>query len=116
VTYRLLDVAEWEHLAPEFTSRGVSLPDPRFSMIVGAIDDQGTLAGFVVCKMQMHCEPLVVYNPHCLRGLMRAADAEILDKLGPTDAYVFTSGYSADIAETWGAKELDEKIWVKRIK
>ena len=87
MTYRLLDVdAEWPLIAREFTSRDLPLPDPQFAMIVGAflpsLDGQPPeLAGFLVCQLQFHFEPLVLYSPHgphALRGLVHTLEAELL--------------------------------------
>jgi len=92
MTYRLLDVdTEWPLIEHEFISRGAVMPDPQFSMIVGAFeksatvvngvaDETETLQGFLVCQLQMHLEPLVLYNPHALAGLVHAAERELASR------------------------------------
>ena len=90
MTYRLLDVdTEWPLIESEFTARGVGLPDPRFAMIMGAFDDAETLQGFLVCQMQFHFEPLVLYSPYALRGLVHGLEKELKERIGGGRYYAF---------------------------
>ena len=99
MTYRLLDVdTEWPLIAHEFTSRDLPLPDPQFAMIVGAfrhphLGDPPELVGFLVCQLQFHFEPLVLYPPHgyALRGLVRTLESELLHRVPGARYFAFAA-------------------------
>ncbi len=81
LSYRLLNVdKEWPLVAHEFTDRGMPMPNPKFAMIMGAFEmdvDPPILQGFLVCQLQFHFEPLVIYCKHSLRGLVHSMEEEL---------------------------------------
>lgn len=118
MTYRLLDVdKEWPLVAHEFQSRGVPMPTPLFAMIMGCFDDDGLFTGsFIVIRMQVHLQPVVVYDPHALPGLIHAAEKEIESKLGEgVEYFCFADGRNAKIAEAFGAEQLLLTVFRKSI-
>ncbi len=117
MTYRLLDVdSEWPRLEPEFTSRGFPLPDPQFAMIVGAFDAANTLQGFLVCQLQFHFEPLVIYSPHALRGLVMQMESELLMRTGPARYFAFASSETvAGICKAVGMQQVTLPLFFKEI-
>ncbi len=117
MTYRLLDVdSEWPRLEPEFTSRNLPMPDPAFSMIVGAFDETNTLAGFLVCQLQFHFEPLVLYSPHALRGLVMQMETELLQRVGAARYFAFASSETvAGICKAVGMEQVTLPLFYKQI-
>jgi hypothetical protein len=116
--YRVLQVEEWEPLVGhEFIARLCPLPDPRFAMIVAAFDEEHpeTLEGFIVCQLQFHLEPLVIYNPHCLGGLISTAENELKRRVGACTYYAFAEGKVAKIAELLGLEKVTMEIWKKKL-
>jgi hypothetical protein len=118
IAFRLLNVeTEWPLIAHEFTSRGVSLPDPRFAQIMGAFNtDTNTLYGFLVCQMQFHLEPIVLYNPLVLRGLVKHMEKDLEEKLGHPAQYFAFAGHPdiAGACEAMGMKKVEEPIYYKQ--
>lgn len=120
MVYRLLDVdTEWPLLAYEFESRGTTLPNPHFAMIVGAFDDRTephTLAGFLVVQLQFHFEPLVLYEPRALRGLVREAEAALKARVGTQDARYFSfadTEHVVEICEIMGMRPVHSRLFFK---
>ncbi len=113
MTYRTIPPAEWASVEHEFTSRGVGLPDPVSSFIVGAFSDEGKLAGFMVCQPQLHAEPLCLYDPCALRGLVSALESELMSRFGNSNYYAFASGRVAGMAEAVGMKKLELGVYQK---
>lgn len=117
MTYRLLDVeTEWPLVADEFTSRGKPMPNPAFAMIVGAFDEK-TIHGFLVVQMQLHFEPIVLYTPAVIRGLVRAAEEETRTRFpAGTQYYSFAGNESvARICELMGGEAVPMQLFVKSI-
>lgn len=119
MTYRVLDVdTEWHLLEHEFRNRNVPMPDPRFAMIIAAFDKENgieVIEGFVVCQLQFHAEPLVVYNPHCLTGLISTLEKELLRRVGACNYYAFADGKVAQIAQLLGFQKVSEDIFRKEL-
>lgn len=117
MTYRALDVSEWQLLEPTFAKNNSQLPNPRFAMIIGAFNDAGELTeNFIVCQMQFHSEPLVVENPATIRGLVKAMEEELLKSVGPTHYYAFAPDANiAGIATALGLQKLELEIFEKHI-
>lgn len=90
--FRILDVSEWKNY-PEiegaFHSRGRKLPNPHFAMIAAAFMESTPpkLQGFLVCQLQIHAEPLVLFNPFAVRGLMHTVEEDLISRLGPGTEY-----------------------------
>lgn len=117
MVYRLLDVeTEWPLIEKEFTSRDLPLPDPRFAMIMGAFDDHNTLQGFLVSQLQIHFEPLVLYNPAVLRGLIRGLEEVHKDMLGAIRYFAFAStGQIQALCSAMGMEEVPMPLYVKQL-
>lgn len=115
MTFRLLDPAtEWPIIADEFTTRNVPVPNPTFDGILGAFNDEGQLAGFLVISMRFHFEPLVLYDPSALRGLLMTAANSIASKFKTSfDAYAWAgSEASREICEKFGGVPRTETAYV----
>lgn len=117
MTYRVLDVSEWAALEPEFSGRGVTLPSPDRSFIVGAFKESGELAGFMVCQQQIHAEPLVLYDPRAFRGLLRAVERQLRGLFPAGISYFVTTprGRTSDMAEAMGIKKTDLELRIKTL-
>ena len=117
MVYRILTVDEWPLLEHEFTSRGYTLPDPKFAMIAAAFTDEDpkAIVGFLVCQLQMHFEPLVASNPFCIRGLVRTLEDELAAKgATPATYYSFAgSDVVAGICEATGMAEMKTRVYMK---
>ena len=115
--YRVLEVEEWNLVGHEFDKREIPMPDPRFAMIVAAFEDEEsvTVQGFVVLQLQFHMEPLVVYNPVVVRGLISTAEQELVKRVGPTHYYCFAKGRTAELAEALGIQRVNMDIFHKAV-
>lgn len=117
MTFRVLEPSEWKLVEAEFASREVALPDPKTSFIVGAFHEGAYgdgLAGFVVCQPVMHLEPLVLYNPHALRGLVHEAERWMAQKFTGC-FYAFAEGRVAGLAEAMGLEKMSYGVFRKEI-
>lgn len=102
---RVLSVEETEQLAPIFEAQKVSLPDPAYSFIVGALKDGKVTNNFLVAQLRLHAEPLHLEagSEHLFRLLVRTMYKEIAERLGTTDVYLFApDGMVSKMAETAG--------------
>lgn len=111
-TYHLLTTEERAGIVEEFSSRGFRAPGPE-ALVMGAFRD-GILSGFQVLQPQLHAEPLVVYDPHCVKGLSQAIDELVQGALGAGSRYfVLAEGRVAELAEGLGWKPRPEKLFEK---
>ena len=90
--FRILDVSEWKNypeITEPFRSRNIPLPSSQLAMIAAAFmeSDPPKLQGFLVCQLQIHAEPLVLFNPYAVRGLMHIVEEDLLKRLGPGIQY-----------------------------
>jgi len=118
VTYRLLDpCSEWPLVEPEFTSRGFPMPDPTFAMIMGAFDDTDTLQGFLVCQLQLHMEPIVLYTPTALRGLLHNMEDAIKSRVGHAVYFAFaqTELVQGVCERVLGMEKVDMTLYRKQL-
>ncbi len=113
MTYKTIPPEDWSSVEHEFTSRGVGLPDPSLAFIVGAFSDEGKLAGFMVCQPQLHAEPLCLYDPFALRGLIHALESELMTRYGTSHYYAFAADRVAGMAEAVGMKKLEVGVYQK---
>lgn len=116
--YRVLDVDEWSILAHEFSQRNCPMPDPRFAMIIGAFSESEigqSLAGFLVCQLQFHAEPLVLYDRSALRGLVHTMEAELLRRTGNVTYFAFGENKVAEICEALGLEKVNMNIYKKTV-
>ena len=104
MTYRLLDVQhEWPLVADEFAKRDIPMPNPVLDAIMGAFDDENVLQGFIVIATKFHFEPMVLWNPLVLRGLLVAAGNTVAANVGSCDIYAWgESEASKQICEAFG--------------
>ena len=85
-------------------------------MIMGAFDDAETLQGFLVCQMQFHFEPLVLYSPYALRGLVHGLEKELKSRIGNGQYYAFAdSDHIADIMKAMDLETSDVSVFLKKI-
>lgn len=113
MTYRDLTPSEIEGIAHEFTSRGHEAPGIGM-VVVGAFDEDGTLQGFQCIQFQLHVEPMVIYDPHVLRGLSRAMEDRVRKNFGSgTPIFAMAIGRTAEIAKTLGYSRRDEFVFEK---
>lgn len=113
--FRRLTPPEIEGVAQEFTSRGVGIPDPRTSFIMGAWEGE-ELQGFMVAQGQIHLEPIRSWNPHCAGPLIQATGDEVLKTLGPVPVFCICSGRTARLAQTQGFLPHPESLFFKDLK
>lgn len=117
--YEILDPAQWESvIGPSFASRQLPLPDPKFAFVVVAIEEKPVhdrLAGFLVCQLQIHAEPLVAYQPDCIRGMVRHMESILTERFGGWTYYCFDGGNRriGQIAETLGMTNFPGYTYVK---
>jgi hypothetical protein len=113
-----LDVeTEWPLVADEFTSRGMPMPNPAFAMIVGALDDKNVLHGFLVVQMQLHFEPLVLYTPAWVRGLVHAAEQNARERFGEGTPYFAFAGNEAvgGLCQAMGLEQMPFDLFTKKL-
>lgn len=122
MTFRVLASSEWGLVEPDYRERNVALPDPAHSFIVGAFEDSGELAGFMVCQAQIHAEPLLLKNPYAYRGILRCLEAELSRQFPSGCAYFVTTppgAVSSGMAEVMGITrcdlELRRKVLASRV-
>lgn len=85
-------IKELEHI---FTARGVGLPNPDTSFVIGAIDNHTDklTENFLVVQLQVHAEPLHLVKgegEYLFRPFANLAYRVILDRIGPASVYVFS--------------------------
>lgn len=113
--FRRLTQPEIEGVAEEFTLRGVEVPDPRTSFVMGAWEEE-KLQGFMVAQIQIHLEPLRSWNPHCAGPLIQATGDEVLKILGPVPVFCICSGRTARLAQAAGFLPHPEFLFSKDLK
>lgn len=113
--FRRLTPPEIEEIAKEFTARGVGIPDPRTSFVMGAWEGE-ELQGFMVAQVQIHLEPLRSWNPHCAGPLIQATGDEVLRTLGPVPVFCICSGRTAQLAQATGFRPHPELLFSKDLK
>lgn len=112
MTYRELTTVEVMGISGEFLSRGFSAPGPN-TLVVGAFEGE-RLLGFQVLQLALHAEPLVVYDPHCVRGLNHAVEQKVRDEWGQgSHLFAFALGRTAELAKGLGFSRRDEFIFEK---
>ena len=115
MTFRVLEPGEWGMIEHEFAAHDVVMPHPNHALIVGAFQDDGKMAGFVVCQTQIHMEPLVLYNPAAARGLIRKAEETLAKMFDKPTYFAFAEGNVAGIAKALGLEEIPYKIFKKEV-
>ena len=102
--YRELTPEEITQVAKVFNDKGASLPDPRHSTFVGALED-GKVIGFLVLEVKLHAQPLWIDTGRSaiFPALCAAAEKVILEKVGSCWVYLFTQpGRMTQMALTQG--------------
>lgn len=115
MTYRVLEIDEWEALRPVFEERNSPMPDPRFAMIIGAVEDNGDLAGFIVAQLIFHAEPLVVFNPHAVRGMVHKMEDELRERVGNCQYFAFVDGRVESMCKALGLEQVPLSIYRKQL-
>lgn len=110
----MLDVSEWDLLAPIFAANGVGLPDPRFAMICATFDENNIITAFITCQLAMHAEPLVVFKPQALNSLIHGMEDE-LRASGVKSYYTFVSGLSEELSKFYDLKKLPLNVYQKTL-
>jgi len=114
MTFRVLEVSEWDQLSAIFAANNSKLPDSRFAMIIGAFDEKNTLSGFIVCQLAMHAEPLVLFKPQALSGLIHKMEEE-LKASGVKSYYTFVTGLSEELSKFYGLQKLPLNVYQKSL-
>lgn len=94
-TVGVLSADQIKELEYIFTARGMGLPNPATSFVIGAIDNHtGKLTeNFLVVQLQVHAEPLHLVKgegEYLFRPFANLAYRVILDRIGPVPVYVFS--------------------------
>ena len=86
-----------------FALSGNPLPDPSSSSVVGLIRDKEVLA-YLCLQLKVHAQPLRIFPGHeaLFPRLVRAAEKEILDKIGPSWIYLFAPQALVKMASAMG--------------
>lgn len=108
---RVLTADEIKTVEHHFTDRGVGLPDPQYSVFVGAVKD-GRVLGFIVLQIKLHAEPMVIEEGHSdlFKPIVAKAEQTILERCGPSWVYLFApAGRIAQLASTMG---MQQEPWV----
>lgn len=119
--FRILKVEEWKdypEIAEAFESRGVAMPIPQFAMIAAAFmeSDPPKLVGFQVWQFQIHAEPLVLFNPYALRGLVECGENDLKQRLGNCTYYACSTDPRMDATlETMGFSQTPYTLWHKAL-
>lgn len=104
---RELTLEERKKLEPLFADRGVEMPNPATSTIIGAVDrETGEVSNnFIVGQLMLHAEPLHL-EPGCghlFRPLARSLYDKIAEKVGTVDVFLFApDGKVSQMAESMG--------------
>lgn len=118
MTYRVLDVNEWPRLKPIFDSYNSPLPDPRFAMIIGALDEEkNEIQGFIVSQLMFHAEPMWVNNPHVVKGLINKMETELVSRMGgPVQYYaVVPDPRVGELCGALGLKKMESQVFHKQL-
>lgn len=115
MTFRVLDSSELEKVKPEFSSRGVEMPNPECSFVVGAFTEDGELAGFLTCQPVLHAEPLMLRSKFALRGLVRTLEIELQSRGISGRYFAFADGRVAGMAEAMGMKKHPWAVFSKAV-
>jgi len=92
------------------------MPDPTFAMIMGAFDSTDTLQGFLVCQLQLHMEPIVLYAPTALRGLVRNMEEALVKRMGSATYYAFAeTDLIRGVCEAMGMEKVDLSLYRKQV-
>lgn len=113
--YRRLGPGDKEYLeqvVKEHEGRGISLPHPNSVIIQAAILDN-KLQGFILVQPQLHCEPLVLYNPAAYRGLMSSMEVEVRKSVTQGALYLTAEGRISKMAEIVGFEAVPETLYRK---
>lgn len=105
VSFRPLSPEEIEaEVLPDYLATGNSLPDPGVSKFIGAFRGPELLA-YLCLQVKLHAQPLVIRAGHAgtLPGLVHAAEAHILETVGPQWVYLFApAGKLSQLAAACG--------------
>jgi len=119
--FRILAVEEWQNypeIKDSFEVRNIPLPDPHYAMIAAAFMESSPpkLQGFLVCQLQIHLEPLVVFNPYAVRGLMGCVETDLQRRLGKGVQYfacVDPSSRMESMLESLGLEKMPLTLYHK---
>lgn len=85
-------------------------------MIFGAFRDDGSFAGFLVLQLQFHMEPLVLYDPTALRGLVHCAENELESLVGSASYFALAPDTQiAGLCEAMGLQPVEMQLFSKRV-
>lgn len=113
MTYRTLVGGELGPVRMEYEARGIPF-HPEIGQFMGAMEGS-KLQGFVAIQHQIHLEPMVIYDPHCMTRLFREAEKEVVRKLGPIPVWCLAEGRVADIAKYLGFSPRSETLFHKTL-
>lgn len=116
MTYRLLKPEEWHLLIPLFPSAVSKIPSPLVSTCAVAQSEDGALKGALFMQLALHCEPLILENPHV--SFLRLHETLESAYAGNTGLsyYAFSDlPVVAGMAEKAGMAKTDYTLWRKEI-
>lgn len=108
---RPLSVEECKALEPIFAERGVELPDPRWSTIIGCVTDGKVTNNFLVVQLRIHAEPMHLEDENLIHRIVSVAEEYIARKCGTVDVFLFApAGRIARLAQLAGDMRVEP--WV----
>lgn len=112
---RVLEGHEFPKLESLFADNGVALPNPDFSEIIVA-EDQNEIVGFLVAQLVLHTEPVWIKPEHRGKGLWRDLHLMAQKSIGDQEYFAFApDDRISHMAESVGLKKMPWSVFKREI-